>query len=888
MKPTAHLPTAAGPGRNGGTPGRPVASQVVGAKLEDSPVKLDRPAAEKLVLESMLRSNVDVRKELLTKTYAETSPKKKMLDDVEKTLVSIFHFYSSEGGSNVLANRTLKSSKLQRMAIDSCLFNESLTPAKLDLLFTKVTGKQPKMSLRQFLDVMVLAANVKYGTSLQAPAALMKLYEEHLSSFCADPLAPPPVDGEWVSMLKTVAPLLERFFRGYFPSWVALAASTLEAQQMKAWSSFLTDFEITPALIGKPQAYAALRESLAYPPHPSLLPLTTHASQPAADAKSGQMTFPHFLMGLLHIARKLSPQDSDTLAFVRLLAAMDTSKGWVVFFNTTGNLPVAAKHPGAEAAGPTSRFGKLLPAALLREAGILKTPVVEKGSSASNNGGGGVARGDERGGRGVGVGEGRRRGGREEGVVFDEPMTDEQLLLSKRLFLYYTSVGDPLNRTHLSSAKFARFLRETGIVASRPSLQQTKLTELTNDTTNQDGSNIRPLPLRVLPAPALTQVQADLLFVRHTKAATTLPKTGLSAVPSQGDKGDDERRSGVGAGMVRSTRHHMELHQWLKALKELSREVHAAMESENPSPMDSLTTHILKPLCDATVAKDHTAETAEVKAINTDPLVKELLASIRPRVKQLFTHYARGGHSLPLSGFQQLCADFDVSELLAPVTIQRTYWSAVSAGNEEDRKIEANEMSFTAFQLAVVTLASKAPVPEFTDSEKSQCVSAAHEHFKIAPHLAPAAYASETYISLLFFLSRLNASSAAARFLPPPLPTAAPETTWTVLREVIEGKPGQTNGTTPTPKAATGAGTLFALPPLPLAMAPHGTHSRTRTTARRTIAIHHGGTVGVGARAGAGAAGPAADRAAEEGDKKGSGVVVGGWSDIKAALEELE
>ncbi|CEM39516.1 unnamed protein product [Vitrella brassicaformis CCMP3155] len=200
----------------------------------------------------------------------------------------------------------------------------------------------------------------------------------------------------------------------------------------------------------------------------------------------------------------------------------------------------------------------------------------------------------------------------------------------------------------------------------------------------------------------------------------------------------------------------MELHQWLKALKELPREVHAAMESGNPSPMVLLTTHILKPLYDATVAKDHTTGTAKVKAINTDPLVKELLASIRPRVKQLFTHNARGGHSLPLSGFQQLCADFDVSELLAPVTIQRTYWSPVSAGNEEDRKIEANELSFTAFQLAVVTLASKAPGPEFTDSEKSQCVSAAHEHFKIAPHLAPAAYASET---------------------------------------LIEGKPGQTNGT---------------------------------------------------------------------------------------------
>ncbi|CEM02712.1 unnamed protein product [Vitrella brassicaformis CCMP3155] len=215
---------------------------------------------------------------------------------------------------------------------------------------------------------------------------------------------------------------------------------------------------------------------------------------------------------------------------------------------------------------------------------------------------------------------------------------------------------------------------------------------------------------------------ADLLFVRHTKAATTLPKTGLSAVPSQGDKGEDERRAGVGAGMVRSTTHHMELHQWLKALKELSREVHAAIESENPSPMDLLTTHSLKPLYDATVAKD---------------------------------------------------------------TPQRQR-SAVSAANEEDRKIEANEMSFTAFQLAVVTLASKAPVPEFTDSEKSQCVSAAHEHFKIAPHLTPAAYASETCISLLFFLSRLNASSAAARFLPPPLPTAPSETTWTLVLTKVD------------------------------------------------------------------------------------------------------
>ncbi|CAE7805347.1 unnamed protein product [Symbiodinium sp. CCMP2456] len=68
------------------------------------------------------------------------------------------------------------------MAMDAALLDERLTPAKVDVTFSRVCGSSPHMLLTQFRDAMVRLAAIKYP-SLPRTEAVMQLYQKHLATF---------------------------------------------------------------------------------------------------------------------------------------------------------------------------------------------------------------------------------------------------------------------------------------------------------------------------------------------------------------------------------------------------------------------------------------------------------------------------------------------------------------------------------------------------------------------------------------------------------------------------------------------------------------------------------------------------------------------------------
>ncbi|CAE7940075.1 unnamed protein product [Symbiodinium necroappetens] len=66
--------------------------------------------------------------------------------------------------------------------MDAALLDERLTPAKVDVTFSRVCGSSPHMLLTQFRDAMVRLAAIKYP-SVPRTEAVMQLYQKHLATF---------------------------------------------------------------------------------------------------------------------------------------------------------------------------------------------------------------------------------------------------------------------------------------------------------------------------------------------------------------------------------------------------------------------------------------------------------------------------------------------------------------------------------------------------------------------------------------------------------------------------------------------------------------------------------------------------------------------------------
>ncbi|CAE7366023.1 unnamed protein product [Symbiodinium pilosum] len=66
--------------------------------------------------------------------------------------------------------------------MDAALLDERLTPAKVDVTFSRVCGSSPHMLLKQFRDAMVRLAAIKYP-SLPRTEAVMQLFHKHLATF---------------------------------------------------------------------------------------------------------------------------------------------------------------------------------------------------------------------------------------------------------------------------------------------------------------------------------------------------------------------------------------------------------------------------------------------------------------------------------------------------------------------------------------------------------------------------------------------------------------------------------------------------------------------------------------------------------------------------------
>uniref|UniRef100_A0A0G4IAF8 Uncharacterized protein n=1 Tax=Chromera velia CCMP2878 TaxID=1169474 RepID=A0A0G4IAF8_9ALVE len=227
--------------------------------------------------------------------------------------------------------------------------DDVLSPAKLDLVIKKVVGQRSRMELEEFLDAMVLLASTKYGTVQQnhpqrsrgtgsgsaqpqqqpAPdpcSALVRLYEQHLSTFCATPLVALNADDppQFIRVVLAALGGLYRLYLSYFSlevnSHYQSPFAEIESEGLKGFAKFCTDFEIIPFLVSKPHVYACFREAVARPVAEEVSK-AVHVPLPGRN-----FTFLRFVFALLGVAERVFPRDCDTTAFVRLIERMEASK----------------------------------------------------------------------------------------------------------------------------------------------------------------------------------------------------------------------------------------------------------------------------------------------------------------------------------------------------------------------------------------------------------------------------------------------------------------------------------------------------------------------------------------------------------------------------------
>lgn len=83
-----------------------------------------------------------------------------------------------------------------------------------------------------------------------------------------------------------------------------------------------------------------------------------------------------------------------------------------------------------------------------------------------------------------------------------------------RIFVYYTSFGDPLNQTHLRSNKFIKFLKEAGLLPGNDDLTSSRAMALRNSM-SRDKFTQNQFYVAVSNM-TITKVQADLMFKKAT------------------------------------------------------------------------------------------------------------------------------------------------------------------------------------------------------------------------------------------------------------------------------------------------------------------------------------------------------------------------------------
>jgi len=564
-------------------------------------------------------------RELPSEESAQAPPS---LARIQEVLNAIFDFYSLSGHTN--KERRLTSARFQRMALDSSLLDDRLTSAKVDVVFHRVCGASPHMMLQNFLDSIVRLAAAKYPPPISPTEGVSRLFMQHLSSFSIPGGGPfEGLDEDTLLLSSAARSSLKALYEGYFACECnqQMRPSTLQSESQNAFLQLLTDFEVTPDLAPKSIAFAVYREIARFHDVPSKLRTQLIGDGPVGMLGRG-FTYVHFVVAMTTMARRCFSEEG-WLTLARLFEWMDASKGRVIFASLhPGHLPggpgsfrilpdgVASQVSPAFATGGGGSVGSSSgdrrisyterKAAIDQRRSWSGAAVASGGTGGSEVFNGGSPRSPRAHGSHSGVGAAGGFGWAEVAgsddvapIGLDAPWARR---LVQQIFGHYTALGDPLNRTHLSTLKFNRFVRDCGLVspeacgavsfqfvpADRARSSSTGRTPMRSGRSSgiaDGGSNSgrgqgqrswqalplapapgkqrgegcgaggaanftvspsrpvhassRGLPLRVFASPPLTQVEVDLIFVQATQ------KEGASSSDS-GTRGSGSRRSTSG------------------------------------------------------------------------------------------------------------------------------------------------------------------------------------------------------------------------------------------------------------------------------------------------------------------------------------------------------
>ncbi|CAD7953619.1 unnamed protein product [Amoebophrya sp. A120] len=318
--------------------------------------------------------------------------------------------------------------------------------------------------------------------------------------------------------------------------------------------------------------------------------------------------------------------------------------------------------------------------------------------------------------------------------------------LLQQLFLYYSSLGDPLNRNSMSSMKFNRFLRDAGLLPAelpkgalsfdQKSLQvKSKLYSnyaQLHDAGDYHGSGkcTRTANLERLVENSdfvLNQVDVDLIFLQATNY---------------------ERKKQHSSG--HQVRHLLTVKSWRRAVADIA--VRRYLElfgvgverlmQEQPeavifaTAITSFAEAILQPLCNALDFQSHVDVSNFAVEMGRKEMV-ELFHSpnISDGISKIFAYYADQTYTTSaanansammnlnslrwtVNSFLKFCADFEIQEELSHLPLQRIFQDCAQVELVEKRtantlptskaeKASGDQLTRLGFQLSLVLLAVK-------------------------------------------------------------------------------------------------------------------------------------------------------------------------------------
>lgn len=685
------------------------------------------------------------------------------LSHVQEVLCNIFSYYNGASGCasasmsyQALSEPLLTSMRFQRMALDAQIVDETLTTAKVDLIFHKVCGISPHMNRTQFLDAMVRMSAAKYP-GLPNNEAVLQMFNDHLKSFSGMPSgAIGGLDDASLAIVAAARISLQILYEGYYAAELRPAnqksASASQSETQNAFVKMLTDFEVLPELLPKSHAFAVLREVARAKDFQSSV-REAILGQGLHCALGRNFTYVHFAVALILVARKCFG-DEGVGPVLRLFEWMDSSKGRLSF---------ASLHPGLLKHG-TANF-RIAP---------------EKASappSAERRGSGLGRRGSNRTSPNAMVfsdqavhseaGDGRiPAAGQVAAVELSSASAgidrSELRRLILQVFGHYAAIGDPLNRTNLSSLKFMRFLRDCGLVGSEsresgstkdhefsPAERMRSSRSLSVGSIRSTGSmrsagsgagtsgrrgtvqanQGRPrnasfisqprfsvsaakpvgsdsgLPLRVFPVPIFTQVEADLIFVTASRKDSDSGRSGpAGAVKRTSSVGALGRR---GSGMAaKRQHHHLTPDLFIVALQDIALRCFPAMPEE---ALETFGERILQPLSE-TLLEVKGQDVSSAAAVMAEPDTAALLEQCQPGLEQIYAHYAieHAGRK-PQWTSEALCRfaeEFSLIDEVSQLPLQKIFRDCTHYESLAGKGV-AGEMSFSSFQLALLMISQK-------------------------------------------------------------------------------------------------------------------------------------------------------------------------------------